>query len=532
MVDKRRLWRAQNQNVSIKGNPYEEVYLVYGTQGDIYEVDLNEPSCSCPDWNKRSPEDGCKHILKVKLENEYVDLLPNPKNDSGSYAATGQADYGENWDYLSNQTKKRDNWECQRCNAQGGPYGNSILHAHHIVPKAEGGEDKIENLITVCHDCHESIHGHSIPLPEKCDIYQSTNKRKNREVIDTDAQDKLNNTNHDKKINHKNLIYEMKSLRESLKITEDQRRDSREDLKKAKHQRKLALASIPLELDNEDLVNFEPVAWETLSNFIRRSQRVQAERETKKTAQQILDTNYKEHSLSELKHSKRLLENWLAAFAVKKQSFGLKILLITVFSSTFLALTSILLGLLVNPILFLILIVAISILWYGLNNRTLATESKNSPAHYRELFDKTDLSPPEVWNNEKVQSRLIELYDTISEHKILEERTKLHDELATGSEALQQKEKELENTRNELKEQLGASPETSDVELAVISKRVLDWQEANDRVQANQEAIKTYDESIERTCKKIQEKLPPHIFCDIGSSENVTKVILKLWDEK
>jgi len=180
MVDNRRLWRAENQSVSIKANPYDEVYLVYGTQGDIYEVDLDEPSCSCPDWHKRSPKGGCKHILKVKLANECIDPLPNPENDSRPYAVIEQGNYGENWDHLSNQTKERDNWECQRCNSQGGPYGNSILHAHHIVPISEGGGNELNNLITLCHDCHESIHGHSIPLPEKSDSYRS---KKIKEVM-------------------------------------------------------------------------------------------------------------------------------------------------------------------------------------------------------------------------------------------------------------------------------------------------------------------------------------------------------------
>jgi len=115
---------------------------------------------------------------------------------------------------------------------------------------------------------------------------------------------------------------------------------------------------------------------------------------------------------------------------------------------------------------------------------------------------------------------------------MLEERKELHDNLATDSETLQRREKELENTRSKLKEQLGAVPDTSDVELAVVSKRVLDWQEANDKVQANQEAIKMYDENIERNCKKIQQKLSPYDIRDIENSEDLNREILKLWGQK
>lgn len=527
MVNKRRLWRAENQDLSIKANPYGEVYLVYGTRGDIYEVNLNEPSCSCPDWNKRSPKGGCKHILKVKLVNERIDALPNPENNSRPYASNEQGNYGENWDRLSNQTKKRDNWECQRCSSPGGPYGNSILHAHHIVPKSEGGEDKLGNLITLCHDCHESIHGHSIPLPERSYLEQS----KNKGVTDTNDQDS-SDSNFPQKRNRAELISEIKPLRDSLKIAENERRKSQKELKKAKSQQKIALASIPLNLDNEDLTDVEPVAWKTISKFIRKSQRVQAEREMQNTAQRLLSDNNPNYDLSKLTHSSRLLEKWLTASAVRDQHSGLKIFRVSLFSSTTLAASSILLGLLVNPILFSILIVATGILWYGFNNRTLASGTKNSPEYYRKSFENTGLNPPEIWNKEGVRSRLIELYDSISEYKMLEERTKLYDSLARDSEKLQQKEKELEITRNKLKEQLGAVPDTSDVELAVVSKRVLDWQNANGKVQVHQGSIEMFDERIESSLKKIRQKLSPHCLDDVENSEEVNEAILKLWNRK
>lgn len=36
---------------------------------------------------------------------------------------------------------------------------NNNLENHHIVPRAEGGGDEKENLITLCHACHDKIHG-------------------------------------------------------------------------------------------------------------------------------------------------------------------------------------------------------------------------------------------------------------------------------------------------------------------------------------------------------------------------------------
>jgi 5-methylcytosine-specific restriction endonuclease McrA len=32
------------------------------------------------------------------------------------------------------------------------------LHAHHILFRAEGGEDALWNLITLCGSCHKALH--------------------------------------------------------------------------------------------------------------------------------------------------------------------------------------------------------------------------------------------------------------------------------------------------------------------------------------------------------------------------------------
>ena len=137
-----------------------------GTRGMKYTVDLEKPSCECPDWKKRSPSGGCKHILKVKLENGMVEPLRSEETNYNPPQNRSQSNYPKGWKSLSEKTKKRDYWECQRCGSMGGPEGDSTLHAHHILPKSKGGEDQIENLITVCHECHEQIHGHPIPSPE------------------------------------------------------------------------------------------------------------------------------------------------------------------------------------------------------------------------------------------------------------------------------------------------------------------------------------------------------------------------------
>lgn len=47
----------------------------------------------------------------------------------------------------------RDNYTCQCCKTKKG-----TLHVHHIVYRSNGGSDKMDNLITLCENCHRKLH--------------------------------------------------------------------------------------------------------------------------------------------------------------------------------------------------------------------------------------------------------------------------------------------------------------------------------------------------------------------------------------
>jgi 5-methylcytosine-specific restriction endonuclease McrA len=46
----------------------------------------------------------------------------------------------------------RDQCQCRVCSA---PWG---LQFHHIIHKSKGGHDTVDNLITLCSDCHLIVH--------------------------------------------------------------------------------------------------------------------------------------------------------------------------------------------------------------------------------------------------------------------------------------------------------------------------------------------------------------------------------------
>lgn len=53
------------------------VYDVQSESGNTYRVDIVAGDCSCPDWQHREPEGGCKHLRRVRLEVERGDV-PTP----------------------------------------------------------------------------------------------------------------------------------------------------------------------------------------------------------------------------------------------------------------------------------------------------------------------------------------------------------------------------------------------------------------------------------------------------------------------
>lgn len=53
---------------------------------------------------------------------------------------------------LRRKTFERDNFTCQKCKIEDRTI--KILEAHHIILLVMGGKDEINNLITLCKNCH------------------------------------------------------------------------------------------------------------------------------------------------------------------------------------------------------------------------------------------------------------------------------------------------------------------------------------------------------------------------------------------
>ena len=74
--------------------------------------------------------------------------------------ADERADRGGGWDATRRRVLKRDDHACRFCGVTDDQHRDEHdrgLHAHHIIPKNDGGSDDESNLLTVCCRCHRTL---------------------------------------------------------------------------------------------------------------------------------------------------------------------------------------------------------------------------------------------------------------------------------------------------------------------------------------------------------------------------------------
>lgn len=66
---------------------------------------------------------------------------------------------GPEWVRAKERAKLRDQYRCQHCDRRDGKMG-ADLQVHHIRPVKKGGSNDLNNLATLCNDCHWTLHSH------------------------------------------------------------------------------------------------------------------------------------------------------------------------------------------------------------------------------------------------------------------------------------------------------------------------------------------------------------------------------------
>jgi 5-methylcytosine-specific restriction endonuclease McrA len=60
----------------------------------------------------------------------------------------------EEYKALCNLVLERDGWRCQSCGS------SKDLQVHHLKERSRLGDDELDNLITLCVDCHRIRHAY------------------------------------------------------------------------------------------------------------------------------------------------------------------------------------------------------------------------------------------------------------------------------------------------------------------------------------------------------------------------------------
>lgn len=62
------------------------------------------------------------------------------------------------WDATRSEVLDRDGFACRRCSTDVSDVPKDRLHVHHVRPRSRDGPDEPENLLTLCHSCHDQRH--------------------------------------------------------------------------------------------------------------------------------------------------------------------------------------------------------------------------------------------------------------------------------------------------------------------------------------------------------------------------------------
>ena len=125
-------------------------------------------------------EEALRPIISIAVD-DFMNLSPDFANVYENLTETNSFPAKGNYKNIINQANppdwqkrrelvyERDNHSCKRC----GTYVElKHSHTHHLKRRSQGGDHSLNNLITLCRDCHSLMSGHS-PMQGFRDYYIS-----------------------------------------------------------------------------------------------------------------------------------------------------------------------------------------------------------------------------------------------------------------------------------------------------------------------------------------------------------------------
>lgn len=397
--------------------------------------------------------------------------------------------------------------------------------------EAKSSHEEATSTLDEFPDVLNEVDGDELTQVEELDaeIEASTEKKETAEATRNEAQEVLEETELPDDGVSDGVIARLKERRDSFAENESREAEIEESLEGTKAKRESARTDIPLKIDREELIDLDPGSWAEVSEFARTAETVQAERQRRETIDQWAATDADtEADVRTLERGSKALEDWLmASTGTEPQPDGEAAYRIGTISAAIVSFAGIALGLLVNPLLYSVILAGIALYGYGYHQRQEADTTGGKREPHRESFEQTGLAQPASWTEEAVRERLVGIYDEIAEHKVVEERRQQRDTVV-AEQSLESQEQALTEKRAELRETIGAAPETTDIELAVIVRRVLDWQEAHDEVVGLESELATVREHLASARETLQDELGEYGYDEIEDSAIATEYIREL----
>jgi len=104
----------------------------------------------CREW-------GCPNLVKSRSQKGYCDDHADKRSNWNKRlertGSTTERGYGHAWRKLREVVLKRDNYLCVQCRKDGRL--TEATDVDHILNKAKGGTDSIDNLQSLCDSCHK-----------------------------------------------------------------------------------------------------------------------------------------------------------------------------------------------------------------------------------------------------------------------------------------------------------------------------------------------------------------------------------------
>lgn len=99
------------------------------------------------------------------------------------YKEKGKFDMPDTWHETKKRIFEKHKGRCFRCDKKNRLSGISI---HHVLPRADGGGNNDENLVPLCHTCHDLVESKN--CKSTADIYKTIDTETPAEYVNTEEK--------------------------------------------------------------------------------------------------------------------------------------------------------------------------------------------------------------------------------------------------------------------------------------------------------------------------------------------------------